>query len=102
MDEKAQAAQVHGFDAASTDSPDRISPASSQDFDETYEVYKQQDARDIDPNDARRVLRKIDLHILPLMMGTYMLQYLDKSSINFAAAYDLEPGLNLQGQDYSW
>ena len=55
---------------------DNISPALSKDFDETYEVYKQQDARAIDPEEARRVLRKIDLHIVPLMMGTYMLQYL--------------------------
>lgn len=99
---KTETAQALNSEAASTSSPDRISPASSQEFDETYEVYKQQDAKDIDPNKARRVLRKIDLHILPLLMGTYMLQYLDKSSINFAAAYDLEPGLNLQGQDYSW
>ena len=55
---------------------DNISPASSQDFDETYEVYKQQDARTKDYEEARRVLRKIDLHVVPLMMGTYMLQYL--------------------------
>lgn len=81
-----------------------ISPApSSQDLDDTYAVYKQKaDARDIDPTQARHVLRKIDLHILPLLMGTYMLQYLDKSSINFASVYGLEEGTNLHGQDYSW
>lgn len=83
-------------------SPDIISSATSGDFDETYNVYKRQDARDIDPEEARRVLRKIDLHILPLLMGTYLLQYLDKSSINFAEVYGLEPGLNLEGQDYAW
>lgn len=77
-------------------------PASS-DLDETYEVYRQQhDARDLDPAAARAVLRKIDLHILPLLMGTYMLQYLDKSSINFASVYGLEEGTDLHGQDYSW
>ena len=81
---------------------DAISPASSRDFDETYEVYKKQDVRDIDPQEARRVLRKIDLHVMPLLMGTYMLQYLDKSSINFAAVFGLEEGTNLTGQDYSW
>jgi hypothetical protein len=71
---------------------------SSRNLDETYEVYKQQDARELDPQEARRVLRKIDLHILPLLMGTYMLQYLDKSSINFAAVFGLEEGTNLSGQ----
>lgn len=85
------------------DGVDSISPAASEDLDETYEIYKQKsDSREIDPAHARQVLRKIDLHILPLLMGTYMLQYLDKSSINFASVYGLEEGTNLQGQDYSW
>lgn len=75
---------------------------SAKDLDETYELYKRQDARNIDPQEAKHVLRKIDWHILPLLMGTYMLQYLDKSSINFAAVFGLEDGTHLTGQDYSW
>jgi len=65
-------------------------------------VYRRQDARDIDPAEAKRVLRKIDFHILPVLMMTYMLQYLDKSSINFASVFGLQKGTNLHGQDYSW
>jgi hypothetical protein len=83
-----------------------ITVASSRDLDETYEIYKQQqqhqDEADLDPAEARRVLRKIDWHILPLLMGSYMLQYLDKSSINFASVYGLQKGTKLHGQDYSW
>jgi len=81
-----------------------ITAASSRDLDETYEIYKQQqqDVGDLDPTEARQVLRKIDWHILPLLMGSYMLQYLDKSSINFASVYGLQKGTNLHGQDYSW
>lgn len=48
------------------------------------------------------VLRKIDLHVLPMPMRTYMLRYLDKSSINFASVYGLEEGTSSQGQTYSW
>lgn len=82
---------------------EEITVASSKDLDETYEIYKQQgDDTDLDPEEARRVLRKIDWHILPLLMGSYMLQYLDKSSINFASVYGLQKGTNLHGQDYSW
>ncbi|KAH8903406.1 MFS general substrate transporter [Coniochaeta sp. PMI_546] len=82
---------------------EEITVASSKDLDETYEIYKQQgDDTDLDPDEARRVLRKIDWHILPLLMGSYMLQYLDKSSINFASVYGLQKGTNLHGQDYSW
>ncbi|KAI0191580.1 MFS general substrate transporter [Astrocystis sublimbata] len=75
---------------------------SSKNLDETYNTYKQQDGQDLDPVEARQVLRKIDTHILPLLMGTYLLQYLDKTSINSASVFGLQKGTNLQGQQYSW
>ena len=78
------------------------SVTSSRDLDDTYDLYKRQDATQIDPLEAKRVLRKIDLHLLPLLMMTYMLQFLDKQSINFASVYGLKQGTKLHGQDYSW
>jgi hypothetical protein len=97
-------------EAATTSTPGRASfPSlsekkliSSKDLDETYNTYKLQDARDTDPQEARQVLRKIDRHLLPLLMGTYLLQYLDKSSINFASVFGLKQGTHLHGQQYSW
>lgn len=94
-------------------SPDNIvissaaAHASSRDLDDAYELYqkKQDILHDLAENEVearRRVLRKIDLHIMPLLMFTYCLQYLDKSSINFASVYGLKDGTNLVGQDYSW
>ncbi|TGJ88378.1 hypothetical protein E0Z10_g276 [Xylaria hypoxylon] len=96
--------------AAPAGNQGRVSPpslsektlASSKDLDETYNTYKQQDARDLDPQEARQVLRKIDTHLLPLLMGTYLLQYLDKTSINSASVFGLQKGTNLHGQQYSW
>ncbi|KAI1172966.1 MFS general substrate transporter [Nemania sp. FL0916] len=96
--------------AATAGSPVRASAPSlsektapaSEDLDETYNTYKQQDARDIDPQEGRTVLRRIDKHLLPLLMGTYLLQYLDKTSINSASVFGLEEGTNLHGQQYSW
>ncbi|KAI1338196.1 MFS general substrate transporter [Xylariaceae sp. FL0016] len=78
------------------------SPTSSRDLDDAYELYRRQDATELDPAEARQVLRRIDWHVLPLLMGTYMLQYLDKSSINFASVFGLKQGTNLHGQEYSW
>lgn len=78
------------------------SSASSKDLDDAYELYRRQDATNLDPREARQVLRRIDWHILPLLMGTYLLQYLDKSSVNFASVFGLRQGTNLHGQDYSW
>lgn len=58
MDEKRQANEQ------SNSAPvDAISPSTNKDYDETYEVYKTQDARAIDPIEVRRVLRKIEWHM---------------------------------------
>ncbi|KAL2825074.1 hypothetical protein BDW59DRAFT_162020 [Aspergillus cavernicola] len=42
------------------------------------------DVSSLDTNgpEARKVLRKIDLHLLPLLCVTYMLQFLDKSCVS--------------------
>ncbi|KAI0436602.1 MFS general substrate transporter [Xylaria telfairii] len=98
------------IEAATTSQPDPASVpsisdktlVSSRDLDETYNTYKQHDGQDIDPREARQVLRKIDTHLLPLLMGTYLLQYLDKTSINSASVFGLKQGTNLHGQQYSW
>lgn len=88
---------------AAQDSSDDISPAGSdRDLDDTYEVYKHSAALDATPEEAKRVLRKIDWRVVTILVGTYFIQYLDKNSINFASVYGLREGTNLKGQDYSW
>jgi hypothetical protein len=87
----------------SSSPPESISPvASSPHLDENYELYKS--GRDLQANaeEEKRVLRKIDFRIIPILFVTYMLQYLDKNSINFSSVYGLQKGTNLKGQDYSW
>ncbi|KAK2756550.1 hypothetical protein FQN54_005443 [Arachnomyces sp. PD_36] len=76
--------------------------AASQDRDETYDVYKQSRVLETSPEESKAVLSKIDKRLLPILILTYMLQYLDKNSINFASVYGLKEGTGLQGQDYSW
>ena len=78
------------------------SSAANQDIDDSYEVYKQSNDIEILPEKARRVLRKIDVRVMPVLFFTYMLQYLDKNSINFASVYRLLKDTHLHGQDYSW
>ncbi|XP_014554587.1 hypothetical protein COCVIDRAFT_104676 [Bipolaris victoriae FI3] len=48
------------------------------------------------------VLRKIDWVIMPMICMTYMIQFLDKLSLNYANAYTLTPDLGLHGNRYSW
>lgn len=56
---------------------------------EDYEMYK-------------KIVRKLDFRIVPLLCFTYMLQFLDKLSLNYASAYTLIEDLGLEGQRYSW
>jgi hypothetical protein len=52
--------------------------------------------------DNKRILRRIDLTILPIMLGVYFLQQLDKSTLSYASVFGLITDAHLGGQDYSW
>jgi hypothetical protein len=88
---------------AEAQGPDEISPAtSSTHLDDNYALYKSSKDITASPDEYKRVLRKIDYRIIPILFVTYMLQYLDKNSINFSSVYGLQKGTHLRGQDYSW
>ncbi|WYZ44587.1 hypothetical protein EsH8_VII_001023 [Colletotrichum jinshuiense] len=50
----------------------------------------------------RRLVRKIDLMILPLLAGTYVLQYIDKQALSYAAVFDLFSSTGVTQTEYSW
>lgn len=71
--------------------------------------------------EAKRVLRKIDLILLPMLGACYMfsvrkcptcnsrsvlirlvLKFLDKTLINYGSIFGLKRDLNLKGSNYSW
>lgn len=87
-------------DAITTPAP--APSVNSTELDDAYALYKNGDATDVDPAEAKRVLRKIDFRIVPVLFVIYMLQYLDKNGINYASVYGLQKGTNLKGDDYSW
>lgn len=72
------------------------------DLDESYGIYKQYEGEEVSAEEAKKVLRKIDLRLIPALWLLYLLQYLDKNGINYASVYGLQEGTNLQGNDYSW
>ncbi|CAN8104760.1 unnamed protein product [Discula destructiva] len=79
-----------------------VESRTDESLDDNYEVFKDSAAVDYDEAEAKRVLRKIDLRVMPVLFVTYFLQYLDKNSLNFAATFGLKTGTHLVGQDYSW
>ncbi|KIX05566.1 uncharacterized protein Z518_06438 [Rhinocladiella mackenziei CBS 650.93] len=54
-----------------------------------------------DDEKRKKLLQKIDWAILPCMIGTYFLQFLDKTTIGYTAVMGLREDTHLQGQEYS-
>ncbi|GFG06226.1 uncharacterized transporter C460.05 [Aspergillus udagawae] len=73
-----------------------LSSHPSADKDDSYDVYTQARGLEYPSEEAKKVLRKIDTRLIPLLV------YLDKNSLNFASVYGLKQGTNLHGQDYAW
>ncbi|KAK4942597.1 hypothetical protein LTR10_017726 [Elasticomyces elasticus] len=56
----------------------------------------------LNPENNARVLKKIDLHVLPIVLGIYLLQALDKATLAYASVFGLVDDAHLHGQQYSW
>ncbi|KAJ6178139.1 hypothetical protein N7519_008600 [Penicillium mononematosum] len=56
----------------------------------------------LSPEDEKKLIRKIDWHLMPILITSYGLQYLDKTSLAYSAILGLREDLNLVGQQYSW
>lgn len=56
----------------------------------------------ITPQDDKRVLRRIDFVILPIMLFVYFLQGLDKATLSYASVFGLATDAGLVGDQYSW
>lgn len=54
--------------------------------------------------EERAVLRKIDWNIIPLLCWVYMIQFADKTSLNYASLMGIREDANLDpnSQQYSW
>jgi ACS family allantoate permease-like MFS transporter len=54
-----------------------------------------------DPMQLKKLVRKIDLTIAPLLAAVYFLQFLDKTTLQYTAVMGLREDTHLEGQDYS-
>ncbi|GFF35947.1 uncharacterized transporter C417.10 [Aspergillus udagawae] len=50
----------------------------------------------------KRLVRKIDIMILPIMTFAYMMAFLDKQALSYTAIMGLRTDLNLRGSEYNW
>ena len=54
-----------------------------------------------DPVQLKRLVRKIDFTIAPLLAAVYFLQFLDKTTLSYTAVMGIRTDTHLKGQDYS-
>lgn len=54
-----------------------------------------------DPKQLKKLVRKIDLTIAPLLACVYFLQFLDKTTLSYTAVMGIRKDTHLKGQDYS-
>lgn len=54
-----------------------------------------------DPVQLKRLVRKIDFTIAPLLACVYFLQFLDKTTLSYTAVMGIRADTHLVGQDYS-
>lgn len=56
----------------------------------------------VTPADDKRILRKIDLNLLPVILFVYCLQSLDKTTLSYASVFGLSDDAHLQKNQLSW
>lgn len=65
-------------------------------------TWKQVDVLLEDESKMKALVRKVDCRVLPLLMVTYGLQLIDKTTLGYSAVFGLQTELNLVGNQYSW
>ena len=56
----------------------------------------------IDPVEEKKLVRKIDWMVIPFICITYLVTYIDKATIGYAAVFGLSDDLGLTGNQFSW
>lgn len=68
---------THPAVAGSSSSRDYGAESSSDaSLDDNYDVFKKAADEDFDSSEVKKVLRKIDMRVVPVLFVTYFLQYL--------------------------
>ncbi|KAL3417223.1 major facilitator superfamily transporter [Phlyctema vagabunda] len=56
----------------------------------------------LDEEKSRRLIRRIDLYIMPLICIVYFLQYVDKIAIGYGSVMGMRQSTHLVGNEYNW
>lgn len=59
------------------------------------------DEQPIDPVAEKKLLRKIDIHLIPILWLLFLCAFIDRINIGNARIQGLEKDLNMHGSDYN-
>ncbi|KAI1215175.1 MFS general substrate transporter [Annulohypoxylon truncatum] len=103
---KDVSAQVNdgGFEHVEDASNLKVTAKINQHHEEMYKEALQQypDDTAIDKESERKLKRKLDIRILPLLSICYFFYYVDKTTLSYAAIFGIESDLHMTGSEYSW
>jgi ACS family allantoate permease-like MFS transporter len=66
------------------------------------DLVREAEAEQLDRRAAKALQRKIDIRLMTLLCITYALQSIDKTTLGYAAVFNMETDLDLAGTEYSW
>lgn len=72
------------------------------DFDDAMDLADKAKDLELTDDDDKKLVRKIDVHMFPLMSLLYAIQFMDKTSNGNAAIMGLITDLKMVGDQYSW
>lgn len=67
--------------------------ADRNDADEALKIFAEGEVITLTPEEEKRLLRKIDWNLMPLLCLVYGLNYLDKTTLSYASIMGLKVGL---------
>lgn len=68
----------------------KLKHANRNDADEALKIFEEGEVITMTPEDEKKLLRKIDLHLMPLLCLVYGLNYLDKTTLSYASIMGLK------------
>jgi ACS family allantoate permease-like MFS transporter len=76
----------------------------SHDADEAMKAFMSHQGQVIEIDEAtnKRLLRKIDWNLMPIMCVVYGMNYLDKTTISYASIMGIKKDIHLVGDNYQW
>lgn len=108
-DDKPDVEKVQALTTTKTKQEDEVEEGKTELLDEAELFLHEHDIsharlQDLmsDETKAKKLRRRIDYTLLPLLCGTYVLQYIDKQALSYSAVFDLFTDTNINSNQYGW